>query len=49
MNEKNRSNIFGGGVTGLALLFMGIGAARGELLVVWMKAINVCLECIGIG
>lgn len=48
MNEKNRAYLRWG-VTGLALLFMGIGAARGELLVVWMKAINVCLECIGIG
>ena len=47
MNEKNRAYLRWG-VTGFALLFMGIGAARGELLIVWMKAINVCLECIGI-
>lgn len=32
---------------GLAL--MGIGIYRGEMEVVLAKAINICLECIGIG
>lgn len=32
---------------GLALMLLG--AARGEMTVVWNKAIRICLECIGIG
>lgn len=33
----------------LGLLFMGYGASRGEMPVVLEKAINICMECIGIG
>lgn len=29
--------------------FFCIGAARGELAVIWQKAVMICMECIGIG
>lgn len=32
-----------------AAVFLGIGAARGELAVIWQKAVMICMECIGIG
>ncbi len=31
------------------LILVGIGICRGELSIVFTKAINICLECIGIG
>lgn len=34
-------------VTGIALMVFGI--YREEIEVVFMKAINICLECVGIG
>lgn len=34
-------------ITGI--VFMSIGIDRGEMAVVLRKAINICLECIGIG
>ncbi len=33
----------------LGLLMIGFGISRGEMSVVLEKAINICLECIGIG
>ncbi len=33
----------------MGIAFMGIGASRGEVEIVLMKAIRICLECIGIG
>lgn len=31
------------------ILFLGIGAAGGQLAVIWRKAVMICMECIGIG
>ncbi len=33
----------------LAAAFIILGVMRGEPLVVWKKAVKICLECIGIG
>jgi len=33
----------------VGLLFMAIGVWRGEVATVCTKAIQICLECIGIG
>lgn len=33
----------------LGLVMMGYGIFRGEVPVVLEKAINICMECIGIG
>lgn len=33
----------------LGLVWMGFGILRGEMPVVLEKAINICMECIGIG
>lgn len=33
----------------VGILFLGIGAAQGQLEVIWKKAVMICLECVGIG
>ena len=35
--------------TALGIAFLGLGAAWGQLEIVWKKAVMICLECIGIG
>lgn len=37
------------GLIVLALAFVVIGTLRGEDTVVWRKAVNICMECIGLG
>lgn len=36
-----------GALAGVILL--AIGAAQGQLTVIWQKAVMICMECIGIG
>lgn len=36
-------------VAAIGLIMMGYGIWRGEMPVVMEKAINICMECIGIG
>ena len=33
----------------MAAAFIVIGVTRGEVSVVFKKAVNICLECIGLG
>lgn len=33
----------------IGVLMMGFGVYRGEMAVVLEKAVNICMECIGIG
>ena len=45
--EKNKAIPFG--FLAVAVIMIGVGVVRGEHLVVLQKAVNICLECIGIG
>lgn len=44
---KNRKATYG--LLALSLAFISFGIYRREVDTVFMKAINLCLECIGIG
>ena len=48
MPEKWRAAL-GGALLLLAIAFVLTGLIRGESQTVFIKAVNVCLECIGIG
>ena len=45
--EKNKAVPFC--FLAVAVIMIGVGVVRGEHLVVLQKAVNMCLECIGIG
>ena len=48
MTEQQK-NLFTGILVGLAALCLTLGVMRGEDTVVWRKAVNGCMECIGLG
>lgn len=49
MRRLLSSRWVGVGAAVLGLAMMGYGVWRGELTTVFTKAVNICLECIGIG
>ncbi|GJN65659.1 MAG TPA: thioredoxin [Candidatus Faecalibacterium intestinipullorum] len=44
-----RQNRAGLALIGLGLVFLVLGAGRGEIELVYRKAVNICMECIGLG
>lgn len=44
--RKNRS---AAAVLLIGVLFVAVGVWRGEVEVVFRKAVNICMECIGLG
>ncbi|MCI8747447.1 MAG: thioredoxin [Lachnospiraceae bacterium] len=47
--ENKMKNIARGAVFVVAGAFALYGITRGEVAVVFSKAVNICLECIGLG
>ncbi len=47
--KKEGASWIGIGIAVVGILLMGIGIARGEMHTVFTKAVQICLECIGIG
>lgn len=44
--RENRAALF---LIGAGVIFLALGAGRGEAELVYRKAINLCMECIGLG
>lgn len=50
MELKGRKRTYIGiGVLAVAVFLIATGIARDEMLTVFVRAINICLECIGLG
>ena len=47
--RENRMTVLRCALAICALAFIAFGVARGEMATVLIKAINICLECIGLG
>lgn len=47
--EGKRAKMTAGILMGIGILFMVLGSLRGEASIMFIKAVNVCMECIGIG
>lgn len=47
--SRLRSNGVAAALLAIAAVFMLAGAARGEVDVLFRKATNICMECIGLG
>lgn len=47
MNSKRK--IAAGGIAVISAVFIAYGALRGEAGIILNKAVNICLECIGLG
>ena len=48
MNSKTKNGLRYS-ILAMSLAFMIYGVTRGEVSVVLNKAVNICLECIGLG
>ncbi len=48
MSEKKR-NVIGAVLLVVFFVMMILGACNEEITVVFSKAVNICMECIGIG
>ena len=48
-NKITQSKWTGIALAAVGILMMAFGIYRGEMEVVFTKAVNICMECIGIG
>ena len=49
LNKITQSTWTGIALAAVGILMMVFGIYRGEMEVVFTKAVNICMECIGIG
>ena len=49
MKKLTESRWSGIALAAVGILMMAFGIYRGEMAVVLTKAVNICMECIGIG
>lgn len=48
-HTERKKNYFAAVLMLIGILMISYGIIRGEVTTVYMKAIQICLECIGIG